>query len=422
MADFVGSTLTDLQSAMTADKRIRQERLMAALQAATAGRGYSSAERIASRTADNEAERLRNALMLGREQLGSAREIEGMRGASAENIARGTAANEATRLQNALDLGREGNTSAENIERMRGANQLAVAKWNAMLQDPKYLGNAEQLDAEIDQLNNNAKVSAAKANFSLESKKAGAKNMFGLSKVPSSEEVATFASDIWSSATGDGSAQMFYNGKVFEPIVMPKPPRRGAGLEPTVRPSVPFVPNQSLMAPPDYGVPSVQLGASAFQAAPSGDTAVPVAPQSAPVGVTVPQVGNPYLNRMAQSLDFAGPMLAPARGMIDAATYLPRQAMANPAMAEALRRLQQLGSAAVSGTVGRYGVQDGTPAASVAVPVAPKPARPMLNQTMADDLTRLSTLGPVPAGTVAHSKTLPISYRFDGSTWQPMPR
>lgn len=228
MATYTGSNLTDVQSARTAENLSIREaslrRALAAIQAMSEVGRQSSAERIAGKSAANEADRLNNALTLGREQYGSQERVAGLERGSR------------------LELAALGHTSAENVEKMRGANSLAVAKWNAMLQDPRYAGQSDQLDAEIDQLNSFATIAAAKANFALESKKANVKNMFGFGKTPSQEEVSKFASEIWSGAAGAGSDQMFYNGKEFEPIVMPKPPRRGLGLDPTAAPGLPTVP------------------------------------------------------------------------------------------------------------------------------------------------------------------------------------
>lgn len=249
-------------------ERVRNERAIGAMQLlanvgnqSVARSGQSSTERIASQSAGNESEKIRNALLLGRETNAAQERVAGL-----------------------------GNTSAENIERMRGANGMAVAKWNAMLQDPRYAGNADKLDADIDQLNGFAKVAAAKANFALQSGIDGTTKWGGLAKKTlTPAEISTLASGIWNGATGDGSAQMFYNGKAFEPIIMPKPQRRGYGLDPTPVgvPGVPYAPNQGLMTPPSYGVPPpLQMGAAGLPSMPTGRVAVPSIPrQPAPMAV-----------------------------------------------------------------------------------------------------------------------------------------
>lgn len=276
-------------------ERVRNERAVAAMQllasmnqTGSTRYGHDKAAQTAQAAAANEAERIRSTLLLGQETNASAERVAGLGRTSTENIAKGTAANEATRLQNILDLGKSEITSAENIEKMRGANSMAVAKWNAMLQDPRYAGNADKLDADIDQLNGFAKVAAAKANFALQSGIDGTTKWGGLAKKTlTPAEVSTLASGIWNGATGDGSAQMFYNGKAFEPIIMPKPPRRGYGLDPTPN-GLPVPPmNQSLMTPPSYGVPPpLQMGAAGLPPMPTGRVAVPaIQRQPAPMAV-----------------------------------------------------------------------------------------------------------------------------------------
>lgn len=287
-------------------ERVRNERAIGAMQLLASMNqtgatryGHDKAAQTAQAAAANEAERIRSTLLLGQETNASAERVAGLGRTSTENIAKGTAANEATRLQNILDLGKSEITSAENIEKMRGANSMAVAKWNAMLQDPRYAGNADKLDADIDQLNGFAKVAAAKANFALQSGIDGTTKWGGLAKKTlTPAEVSTLASGIWNGATGDGSAQMFYNGKAFEPIIMPKPARRGYGLDPTPA-GLPLVPpiqgprqNQRMMDD-SVPLPAPMPMSGVYNSPPTGRLAVPVTqpaiaaavPMGVPMGV-----------------------------------------------------------------------------------------------------------------------------------------
>lgn len=90
MATYTGSNLTDVQSARTAENLSVREaslrRALAAIQAMSEVGRQSSAERIAGRSAANEAVRLQNMLDLGREQYGSQERVAGLERASRKEI------------------------------------------------------------------------------------------------------------------------------------------------------------------------------------------------------------------------------------------------------------------------------------------------------------------------------------------------
>lgn len=258
--------------------------------------GQASYERVAAQSAANEAERLRNALMLGREQYGSNERVAGLERTLRKEI---SDAEIGVRklpfspemLQHELDKARLGMRIDPYVERDIGKYNLESQELNGIAE-----AVAESANLEIDR-----EEQALRANLP------GGPDWWypdsrfkaGLNKKLA--EVDAKLGENRTLLTFDPARNRYVARK--RPLI--PIPRHQIPATPGAT-AVPVAPNPALMNPPAYGEPSLQMGIPGVPMIPTtpvGRVAVPVAPQIpvaavAPVAVPpVPRQDLPFWSR-----------------------------------------------------------------------------------------------------------------------------
>lgn len=283
-------------------ERVRNERAIAGMQLLASMNqtgatryGHDKSLEAARLSAANEAERIRNALTLGREHYGTQERIAGAGNASTERVAG------------------LGHTSSETIARLERESRKDIAIMNSeiaklpfspailahelekarlgMRLDPyverdigRYNLESESFNREVDDIANSANEAITQLKLERDA---------SLANTTVSDRF-TWDSTInkrYADAVKALDTQLGVNRQSlsFDPVrqsytgrkrpIIPIP-RRNNGITPGAVPSVPGIPNQSLLAPPAYGTPpSLQMSMPGLPQAPTGGVAVPAIPR-----------------------------------------------------------------------------------------------------------------------------------------------
>lgn len=342
MAQF-GTTLTDLGRNINDAERVRNDRAIAAMQllasmnqTGAVRSGQSSAERIASKSAANEAERIRNTLLLGQETNTNAATIAKLERDSRFELGQLPYSPEARK--HALEIARLG-----------------------IRPDPYMTRDIGKANIESLAINDLAKSIAESANLTIDREEAELlKDLPGWDKWDRDTKIKDGLTKIITrldEKLGENRQLLEFvpSTNRYKPrvrAIIPIPTGQEGGPPQTGLPLVPPIqgPRQNWRMM-DESIPlPAPLPMSGVYNSPTGGVAVPVAARAAAPAMAVPQGGmNPYINNLSRSMDFAGPMMVPARAAIDAATYLPRQVYGSQQAADILQKLKSLGMGLFNG-------------------------------------------------------------------------
>lgn len=257
--------------------------------------GQASYERVAAQSAANEAERLRNALMLGREQYGSNERVAGLERTLRKEI---SDAEIGVRklpfspeiLQHELDKARLGMRIDPYVERDIG----------------KYNLESQELNSVAEAIAESANLAIDRAEKTIRADPPGWNPFTGEKRF---QDAFTKTLETIDAQLGENRTLVTFDPARNRYVARKRPlipiPRPQIPATPGAT-AVPVAPNPALMAPPAYGEPSLQMGIPGVPMIPTtpvGRVAVPVAPQIpvaavAPVAVPpVPRQDLPFWSR-----------------------------------------------------------------------------------------------------------------------------